>query len=720
LETTAPRGGRFYVSANQRVLDMCAAGGLLAFRPQTMAAQQLPDCPVVVVEEEHEGPIWRMLRERGFRDLLWVYDHPDLTFVSLLVPVDAFHRDTSSLENLPDEPDFPTFSSGVPALDPCLKWRLPELVIMAGPYGQGKSLLGQFLGTRFIAEHGAALGCQALFCSFEDMTSQIRHDVTRHAAACNVDPAWLRSRIRAVVRPSKMARSLEWFSDLVYNHVEKHGVKYVLLDPWNEVDHERDMRQSETDYVREAMRHFRGVVDELKIIMVITTHVSAAMINSDGTVKQFRIAQSFGCYSDDTEVLTVNGWKKHADLTQWDEVGCFDPAASELKWHMPSAIHRHEYDGEMHRYKGYGVDLLVTPNHRMLVKPVWKEPVGTQKLTGIGRPTRFPKDVWSFETSERLPRSPFRIPRAAKPLAGGDTPALIWGYPADSLMNFLGWYIAEGSGNRETSGVTLAQATASSAALMGSMDECGITFAETKCGPGGKGGTKPISQFYVHKRGQEALIARLRAMCGTLSRNMRIPEFVFTLSVDLKRKLLDAYLLGDGHRTRNSWSATTTSPGLADDLQRLSVELGMATTMSIRTPEKQNHLPQYLVSFGAAGRTETIIDIGRQRSANRIIEHYAGPVWCLTVPTGAYFVRRNGAVAVCGNSVQFANKADRGMCVARTRAYGGDHMILAMDKVKIERLMGRRDVCALSYDWDRHAMRYDVQASNRLREDWKL
>ena len=50
---------------------------------------------------------------------------------------------------------------------------------------------------------------------------------------------------------------------------------------------------------------------------------------------------------------------------------------------------------------------------------------------------------------------------------------------------------------------------------------------------------------------------------------------------------------------------------------------------------------------------------------NLTMEKYSGFVWCLTVPTGAYFVRRNGSVTACGNSMNWYNKADNGLIVVR-------------------------------------------------------
>ncbi|MFZ1075411.1 MAG: hypothetical protein WAN50_03500 [Minisyncoccia bacterium] len=294
---------RLYFSANPEIRETLNKLGFMAFDPGFMAAEPLPAgfSRYVAVEHDFQGPVMAGLMQRGATAenvgfVQWRDEEfdPDTVFAALLQPENLFSRDTASLDAVLDEPDFPTYLSGFPALDVNLKWRLPELVVMAGPYSSGKSLLGQLLGIRFIAEHGERLDCQALFCCFEDMAGQIRYDVKRHAEAHGIDPAKLLRRIRVVVRPPSQDRFIGWFKELVYDHAKTYNTKFVLADPWNEFDHERDLRQQETEYVRETMRDFRRLVDDLQIIQLFTTHVPKENVNADGSIGRFRIAQAMG------------------------------------------------------------------------------------------------------------------------------------------------------------------------------------------------------------------------------------------------------------------------------------------------------------------------------------------------------------------------------------------------------------------------------------------
>lgn len=73
------------------------------------------------------------------------------------------------------------------------------------------------------------------------------------------------------------------------------------------------------------------------------------------------------CYSEDTQILTKSGWKYFKDLNKDEEVAQV-LENGEYEFTKPLKYYNKKYDGEMIKYYDfYGkVDLLVTPNHRMV------------------------------------------------------------------------------------------------------------------------------------------------------------------------------------------------------------------------------------------------------------------------------------------------------------------------------------------------------------------
>jgi len=76
------------------------------------------------------------------------------------------------------------------------------------------------------------------------------------------------------------------------------------------------------------------------------------------------------CYDQETEILTSKGWRKFAVLTD-EQVAQVDPQTLEMTFTRPLAKIAYRYSGPMYRYHSDCVDLLVTPDHRMLLKSDW-------------------------------------------------------------------------------------------------------------------------------------------------------------------------------------------------------------------------------------------------------------------------------------------------------------------------------------------------------------
>lgn len=71
------------------------------------------------------------------------------------------------------------------------------------------------------------------------------------------------------------------------------------------------------------------------------------------------------CVDDKTEVLTLDGWLSIAQLNARTKIAQYDGVAQEISFTIPTALHNYEYSGEMHHWKGHNFDQFVTPNHRM-------------------------------------------------------------------------------------------------------------------------------------------------------------------------------------------------------------------------------------------------------------------------------------------------------------------------------------------------------------------
>jgi twinkle protein len=122
----------------------------------------------------------------------------------------------------------------------------------------------------------------------------MRRNIHAHAEFHKSDAAWLLNAMHYVCRPPGEDRLIPWYMDLVRYYVRAFNTRFFVLDPWSEFDHVKPTSQSETDYVRDMMKLFRRLVDELQIILLVVTHVPAKYVGGDGTVEAFRIAHAHG------------------------------------------------------------------------------------------------------------------------------------------------------------------------------------------------------------------------------------------------------------------------------------------------------------------------------------------------------------------------------------------------------------------------------------------
>jgi dCTP deaminase len=78
------------------------------------------------------------------------------------------------------------------------------------------------------------------------------------------------------------------------------------------------------------------------------------------------------CYDKETEVLTIDGWKKFYELSQDDLLATLN-SKGELEYQRPIKFQKFRYKGKMIRIRGRNIDLCVTPDHLLLVRKRWRK-----------------------------------------------------------------------------------------------------------------------------------------------------------------------------------------------------------------------------------------------------------------------------------------------------------------------------------------------------------
>lgn len=463
--------------------------------------------------------------------------------------------------------------------------------------------------------------------------------------------------------------------------VMRLGVRGVLIDPYNFID---VPGESENKAISDMLTKITVFAKAHDLHIWFVAHPQKVHMREDGTYPVPTGMTISGCYSADTEVLTSCGWIPHPEVNSTHVVACFNPETEELEWHNPQQVHRYDHDGVMHHWVGQAMDMLVTPNHRMVVKPAYKNrPKSGSPITG--RPPSCIHDKWQFVRSEDVPGTRWSIPTAAQPADNQKPVGPLEGYDPVNLAWFIGFWVAGGC--TQSGSLSVCQEVDKHHHPKRVMDALSLRYSERI--ETGMSGERSIWTAYLLRRdhpNQREITEFIEAECGEGCDKKRVPEYLYSASIEEKQAFLDGFFFGDGSQQGNVVRLHTTSPDLADGLQRLAIECGFSshiTTYDREPPERRYY------SVTVKPHTERAVEVRR----NRRDVDYTGFVYCLTVPTGAYITRRNGKMAVCGNSAAWFAKADLGITLHRD----DDGVLLKCWKSRWK-WVGRVGDVRLSYD----------------------
>ncbi|MBU3901477.1 hypothetical protein KKF25_02425 [Patescibacteria group bacterium] len=374
----------------------------------------------------------------------------------------------------------------------------------------------------------------------------------------------------------------------------------------------------------------------------------------------YALETGLSCYDKQTEVLTDNGWKKFTAVDYTDKICSLNIKTNEIEFQNPTKIHSYSYKGKMYKLKTKRIDLLVTPNHKLLYSPCdfRKPPKFLLKEAEFlfNKSKRFKKDgIWNGKNEEYFILPAVKIKHGSQHYSGlRDKKEKL--LPIIPWLKFFGFWIAEGwttNGKEGDYNVCLANKNSH---LLLEMKEILENFGYSVYWDK-KIGIVRVRDFqlffYLKKFGK----------CF----NKFIPSEIKCLSKEFLEIFLQYYIKGDGHiygRGGKGLSATTTSIYLRDDLQEIALKVGMSAYYKLHrekgTPFKS---PGYGYKKVYKQRNDSWVIYFIRKNIHAIMPSiikknnhieswvdFDNLVYCVTVPNHVIYVRRNGIPVWCGNS----------------------------------------------------------------------
>jgi hypothetical protein len=335
------------------------------------------------------------------------------------------------------------------------------------------------------------------------------------------------------------------------------------------------------------------------------------------------------CFSDDTEVLTRDGWKTFPDLLDDDEILSLNRANDESRWAKITEIIRIPFDGELNVFEGRRANFAITDQHRLYARRQGK-PYTLETYEDL------PETFWMKGTNTWGGGTNSEVRTFEK----GATSSRALTFSFYDWAEFLGWYVSEGSTNKGV--IQIGQ-------VKGENNER-IALLMERMGFKVWRGPDRVSANSLS-------VARwLAENCGVGAGEKRVPVEIKDASTQAIERFLESFGLGDGTPHGHGTRYYTSSESLADDLHEVLCKLGRARSRT--AGHKAGTVAQFKGKSGVRKRDIHIVTSGMSRDIK--VEKkdvrrvpYTGDVWCLRTPDEVFMVRRKGKPMWSGNCDDF-------------------------------------------------------------------
>lgn len=201
-------------------------------------------------------------------------------------PVRGLYR----LSDYPDRPALETVDCGFAGWEDHLRLFAGEFMVISGIPSEGKSTFTLNLLYNLAQKHG----WKTAICSPEMPAVPILQDRFRRLyldgsptnetldRIAEAD-AWTERHFTFVdLDPTGMSDSdepfdLQWIIDRAADAVLRDGIRVLVIDPWNEIEHAREKGESGTDYISRAIRMLKRFGRLYGVVVIVVAHPTKDM-----------------------------------------------------------------------------------------------------------------------------------------------------------------------------------------------------------------------------------------------------------------------------------------------------------------------------------------------------------------------------------------------------------------------------------------------------------
>jgi twinkle protein len=83
---------------------------------------------------------------------------------------------------------------------------------------------------------------------------------------------WINQHFRFIVPNEETTANLKWVIEMIQLAKIRHNVKVVVIDPWNELDHDKPNDMATTEYVNFAIKELKRVARMMEVHLIVVAH----------------------------------------------------------------------------------------------------------------------------------------------------------------------------------------------------------------------------------------------------------------------------------------------------------------------------------------------------------------------------------------------------------------------------------------------------------------
>ncbi len=321
----------------------------------------------------------------------------------------------------------------------------------------------------------------------------------------------------------------------------------------------------------------------------------------------------FQCLSEDTEILTEKGWRKHDQVKKGDVIKTFNLESGAIEEKKVQKIFQREYEGKMYRVLNRIQDQLISPGHRMVRK-------------------KFNSDKYVLEEVEKVInlKSPQALPIAAD---NHNKPINL----TNEEIKLLAWVISEGSLEKkgEWRRVTIYQSKKKNSEkykeIIDLLDILGLEYSLQE-------GSKSLGETVTQIRFNAKNSKKILSLFENFDSVKGVPEKLLNMSQEQSRVFLETYIRGDGHE---NCKITVSDKKILEGLQIIIVNSGYGFTTATRKATSVGKKLLYILRV--IRHKETYIREIKEVS-------YKGVIWSVNTDNETVIAKRKGKVFITGNT----------------------------------------------------------------------